>query len=99
MYSTTHDFFLHRRRTAPLGRAPLWRAGGALRRSLPRRARRVDGRRRAPLDRLRPPSVDLRPPVGRFGLRARLRRAAAARRGALPPPPAGAAAAPRARPG
>ena len=54
--------------------------GRALRRALPRRARRLDGRRRAPVDPGRPRPHHLAAAVDRLGLRARLRRAAAARR-------------------
>ena len=80
-----------------VGRAPLGRARGALRRALPRRPRRVDGRRGAPLDRRRSRPLDVVAAVGRLGLRARLRRAAAARRALRRPARAPARAARRAR--
>ena len=67
--------------------------GRAVRRPLPRRARRLDGRHGPALDRDRPRPHHLPAAVGRVGLRARLRRPAAARRPRRRParPPARAA--------
>ena len=53
----------HRR---ALGRPPLGRPGPAVRRPLPRRARRLDGRRRAPVDPRRPRPLHLPAAVGRL---------------------------------
>ena len=92
-----HECFHLFRRTAPLGRAPLGRARGALRCPVPRRARRLHGRRRAPLHRRRPRSLDLLPAMGRVRLRARLRRPAAARRALRRPARAAPGVARRAR--
>ena len=63
-----------------VGRPPLGRAVPAVRDRLPRRARRLDGRRRTPVDPGRPRPHHLPAAVGRLGLRARPRRPAAARR-------------------
>ena len=88
MYCLGDDFFLPA--LPAVGRASLGRAVPAVRRPLPRRARRLDGRRRAPVDPGRPRPHHLPAAVGRLGLRARLRRPAAARRPrrrpARPPP-------------
>ena len=79
--------------STPTGTRPSGRSRRALRRALPRRARRLDGRRRAAVDRGRPRPHDLAAAVGRLRLRARLRRPAAARRPRRRParPPARAA--------
>ena len=73
-----------------LGRPPLGGPHRALRRPLPRRPRRLDGRRRPPVDPGRPRPDQLAAAVDRLGLRARLRRPAAARRARRRPagPPA-----------
>ena len=80
---------LPRRRYRAAQQACLGRAARALRRPLPRRARRVDGRRRPPVDPQRPRSLDELAAVGRQRLRPRLRRLpAAGRPGRRPTGPA-----------
>ena len=63
-----------------LGRALVGRPHRAVLRAVPRRARRVDGRRRAAVHPRQPSSIPLVTAVDRQRLRPRLRRAASARR-------------------
>src|SRR6185437_2840716 len=82
MYYGAHDFahlppHLRRRH---VGRPHLGRPVCRVRRTVPGRARRLDGRRRASLDPRGPRHLHLAAPVGGQRLRARLRRSAAARR-------------------
>ena len=80
MHIICADGFLPKLCRSALGRPHVGAPGRALRRPLPRRARRVDGRHGAPVDPLRARPDHLAAPVGRVRLRARLRRPAAARR-------------------
>jgi hypothetical protein len=73
-------------RRPPVGRASVGRAHRPVRRPLPRRARRLDGRRRAAVDQRGPRPDHLPAAVDRQRLRARLRRPAPARRPRRRPP-------------
>ena len=75
----------------PMGRLGLGTHGRAVRRAVPRRARRLDGRHGAAVDQVGPGADHLAAAVGRVGLRARLRRLPVARR------PVGGPAGPAAR--
>ena len=87
MPAISHTRLEHaRRRHRQTQQARLGRAARALRRPLPRRARRLDGRRRAAVDPHRPRPLDQLAAVGRERVRARLRRLPAARRPRGRPP-------------